>query len=316
MTNQDILFARLRKLIPEGRSLTPFISEALNIHEENARRRINGDTAITYEEYCTLSKYFGIDPHLHDDSRYIIFLRGWVHGNPKQMAEMFQNIVKDMQRLQLTKGIEYQLVSDDLPFFWYFLFPILIKFKIHFWGNALATKDQIAREPFNPAQFKGEFLSQISAIREHWLNFPSSELIGPLPLNSIVSQIKYYREAGLLDGEVVVKEIREALHQVLDYMEECCVKGTKGEGRGGIKLYSSDVPLGNQVVLGNSLRNPLCYISTNDFGYLKTENGNFVKQQQAWVTGMVNKSVHMNTAGEKHRRRWLRSLREKLQELD
>jgi hypothetical protein len=80
-------------------------------------------------------------------------------------------------------------------------------------------------------------------------------------------------------------------------------------------LYVSDVPVGNQVVLTQSPDGGTCYISTNDFGYLKTGNGKFISEQHDWFKAMMRKSSRLNNVSEKYRKPWFDRLREKLSDL-
>jgi hypothetical protein len=220
-------FDKLRQIVPDKKTLAEQVSQLLKISLDGAYRKIRGEVALLYDHYVTLARHYGIDKHVTDSDKEMLFTRGSVQGAPDKLSDMFSGIMHDMRLLDNKSDYKYFLASDDMPFFWHFIHPILIKFKIHYWTNALNTDHHVAIEPFDELKYGGAFHEQIVKIRDYWLNIPSTEIVGPLPLNSIVNQIIYYRDAGLFARADIFEEIRKALLEVVDTMEKFCLHGSK-----------------------------------------------------------------------------------------
>ena len=200
--------------------------------------------------------------------------------------------------------------AKDIPFFYTLSDNLLSRFKIYVWMNLLNSKQVFI--PFR--DFKPEpFSSKTKVLREIYEQQNVIELWNDMTIASILLQISFYSEIGLLWKEDAVL-ILEELENLIHYIEN------KTENESRFQIYQNElVHLSNDIFINNGEQSTLV-IPCNMFGYLLLNDSKTCKETLNYFEHQIKNCKSLNTAGNRDRKLFfnrmyqqIENLKEKLQ---
>ena len=135
---RNLLLETIREKIPQGKSVSAYLSETLNIGRESVYRRIRGEINFTFDEIAALSQKLGFSVdnligqkksenalfniHMLQNSDYFdIYV-----NKMKEYGAMF----REMYDLSNTKVLAS---VNTLPYFFYIKYEHFSRFRIYKW---------------------------------------------------------------------------------------------------------------------------------------------------------------------------------------
>lgn len=298
--------------MPPNVNLAAELAAILKVSTDSIYRRFRGETALLYTDLVRIQQKMNLKQAVLfpvDTIEEVNFtLARPAYGNDIQ--PFLQEIADQMSLAQRREQLHVSLTSDDLPFFMHFLTPGLLQFKLNVFSNSPMDPNGHAEEPSQEMQ------QLFSTILLRWLEADSDEVWGHAPLDSTLKQIEYSVANGLIS-----KKYAESLHKeintLIDVINEWSSSGRKNAGPilgGNIKLYRSDLNVGEMNLILRFGEEVSVYKSNYGYGYLRTEHPKFCAETQEWITEMENKGTLISNSGEKFRVQYIQELRNSLRE--
>ena len=214
-------------------------------------------------------------------------------------------------------------LCKDLPIWHFYLFPEIAAFKTFFWIKTLLNDPAYSDKSFSLAAYPFDdcFAIGQQLIREY-NQIPCLELWNLESINSTLSQIVYYRDAGIFANNADLDAVIHSFDRTLDHLYQQAVKGVKfmpGDTdvsyRSPVQLYINEVVIGSNTILAEIDNAKLSFITYNVFHHLVTKDDRFNESAFRSFNNLVSRSTLISGTGEKDRNRFFKILRDRVQAL-
>ncbi|HMG66202.1 MAG TPA: hypothetical protein VK588_00905, partial [Chitinophagaceae bacterium] len=159
-------------------------------------------------------------------------------------------------------------------------------------------------------------------IIKEYNQMPCIELWNIESINSTISQIKFYQDAGIFKNEEDIEKVINSFTRLLDHLEQQAEKGVKfmpGDTdvsyRSPVQLYINEVVIGSNTILAEINEKKISFIPYNVFSYMLTKDERFNESTFNAFHTLVSRSTLISSTGEKDRNKFFRSLKERVQNL-
>ena len=289
---QELLLKQIRSKIGE-KSLNDEIANVLNISYDAAHRRTSVKSKFSLEESLQLAKFYHIslDKFLENESNLLVKKTKAVNKT-EDLHSFFDNSLDILSSITFSEDSVIYYSAKDIPFFYTVSDTLLSRFKIYVWMNLLNSKQVfIPFQDFQPQPFN----SKTKILREIYEEQNVVELWNDMTISSILLQISFYFEIGLLKKEDAVNILSE-LDDLIHYIEN------KTETNSRFHIYQNElVHLSNDIFINNGQQSTLA-IPCNMFGYLLTNDAKTCKETLNYFEHQIKNCKSLNTAGNRDRK--------------
>lgn len=289
---QELLLKEIRNKIGD-KSLNDEIANVLNISYDASHRRTSMKSKFSFEESLVLAKYYNIslDKFL-ENSDHLLVKKTKAVNKTEDLHSFFDNTLKILSSIQFSENSVIYYSAKDVPFFYTLSDTPLSRFKIYVWMNLLNSKQVlIPFQDFQPEPFN----SKTNILREIYEKQNVIELWNDMTISSILLQVSFYFEIGLLKKNDATK-ILEELENLIQYIEN------KTETNPRFQIYQNElVHLSNDIFISNGSQSTLA-IPCNMFGYLLTNDAKTCKETLNYFEHQIKNCKSLNTAGNRDRK--------------
>ena len=289
---QELLLKEIRNKIG-NQSLNDELANVLNISYDAAHRRTSLKSKFSLEESLQLAKFYNIslDRFLENNDNLLVKKTKAVNET-EDLHSFFDNTLDILSSISFSENSVIYYSAKDIPFFYTVSDTLLSRFKIYVWMNLLNSKQVfIPFQNFQPQQFN----SKTKILREIYEEQNVIELWNDMTISSILLQISFYFEIGLLkknDANLILEE----LENLIQYIEN------KTETNPRFQVYQNElVHLSNDIFISNGSQSTLA-IPCNMFGYLLINNAKTCKETLNYFEHQIKNCKSLNTAGNRDRK--------------
>jgi hypothetical protein len=317
---QELLFQRIREKLSPGISLAEHISDLLCLSPDSAYRRIRGETPLVLEELKQLCDFHSISMdqllQLKDDS--VLFSVVRVEDANGSFKHFMQEMLQRLKIVASATQKELIYLSKEIVVFHFFMHPALFAFQYFFWMKSALRSDTM------PLHFSFDLLQpDIEAIGKEILSLynsiPSIEIWNLECINNTISQIEYYRDAGLFRSSRDVEIIYDALHDMLSHLQLQCEKNCKflpGENpdirKSNFQFFHNREGLADNTIMALTNGRKTLYLNYEGLNYMYTQNEQLCDSVYARLQKLVRTSTILSGVSEKQRHLFFNSLRHKI----
>jgi len=319
--SQEFLFRRIKELLPPHIPLVDAVADILHISADSAYRRIRGETPVVLDEARCLCRHFklSLDQILDVQSGSILFqdVRINKHSYPyeKYLAELILQLEHSNGFVQ--KEIIY--VSKDLPLFHNFYFTPLSAFRYFFWMKTIYEHPDFKDREFSTACLPPGIEKLCLQLLKAYQFIPSTEIWNAESINSMISQVEFYKDSGLFASAADIKDVYSSMEETVSHVRDQTEAGCKfmpGESS-RVKKHNFNL-LYNRVVLGdNSILivtdgQMNLYINYGGLNYLNTRDESYCKLYYNDMLNIRKRSTLLSMTGEKQRNIFFETLLSKI----
>lgn len=289
---QELLLKEIRNKIG-NQSLNDELANVLNISYDAAHRRTSMKSKFSLEESLQLAKFYNIslDRFLENTDNLLVKKTKTVN-KIEDLHSFFDNTLDILNAIRFSENSVIYYSAKDIPFFYTVSDTLLSRFKIYVWMNLLNSKQVfIPFQDFQPQQFN----SKTKILREIYEKQNVIELWNDMTISSILLQVSFYFEIGLLKKEDAVNILSE-LDDLIHYIEN------KTETNPRFQIYQNElVHLSNDIFISNGSQSTMA-IPCNMFGYLLTNDIKTCKETLNYFEHQIKNCKSLNTAGNRDRK--------------
>jgi len=289
---QELLLKEIRNKIGD-KSLNDELANVLNISYDAAHRRTSLKSKFSLEESLQLAKFYNISlDRFLENSDNLLVKKTKAVNKTEDLHSFFDNTLDILSSISFSENSVIYYSAKDIPFFYTVSDTLLSRFKIYVWMNLLNSKQVfIPFQNFQPQQFN----SKTKILREIYEEQNVIELWNDMTISSILLQISFYFEIGLLkknDANLILEE----LENLIQYIEN------KTENNSRFQIYQNElVHLSNDIFISNGLQSTMA-IPCNMFGYLLTNDAKTCKETLNYFEHQIKNCKSLNTAGNRDRK--------------
>lgn len=322
---QQSFFNAVKNTLPPHVSMVDEIAEVLNIGNDSVYRRLRGEKPINISEMKLLCDRFNIslDNVLQIQNDAVVFRAPGINGEEQSFSEYLKGILAQLKYFNGFKQKELLYFCKDMTFFHFFLFPEIASFKTFFWIKTIQNNSEYQHKSFSLKDFPFSDCFAIGQqIIQEYNQIESVELWNYESINSSISQIEYYRDAGIFTDQSDLEIVVDSLLLTLDHLQLQAERGLKFmpnvsevSYKAPLKFYVNEVVLGSNTILVQLDSTKLSIITYSVLNYLLTADPRFNENAFKSFNNLVSRSVLISSTGEKERNKFFRSLKEKVRQL-
>ncbi len=303
--HQERLLKEIRKKIAD-KSLNDEIANILNISYDAAHRRTSQKAKFSFEEAVELAKYYQIslDQFLTSDHQ-ILVQKTTAVTETGDLQSFFRNNLNVFESLSASYEMTVYYSAKDIPFFYTLSDTLLSRFKIYVWMNLLNEKQvSIPFRQFTPPDFE----PAAQELKKKYEEQQVVELWNDMTVSSILQQILYYSETGLLQKKEAVI-ILEELKELIRYIE------LKTENNPKYHLYENELMHLSNDIFFHHPQQSLFAIPTNMFGYILINDEKTCKETRNYFQHQIKNSKSLNTSGNRDRKIFFNKMYQQIENL-
>ena len=322
---QQQFFSYLKSVLPPHISMVDELTDLLNISYDSVYRRIRGEKPLALNELRNICEHYHIslDQVLQLQNDTVVFKAPDINHNGLPFEEYLKGMLAQLKYFNSFQQKKMLYFCKDMTFFHFYLFPEIAAFKTFFWIKTILNNPAYSQKSFSISEFPFHDCILLGQQIIHEYNLiPSVELWNFESINSSISQIQYYRDAGMFAHKEDFEIVIDSLDRTLDHLKLETEKGFKfmpGQSelayRASLQFYVNEVVLGNNTILVelNNVRHS--FITYNVLSYLISKDVRFNEKSFTNFNTILSRSVLISGTGERERNKFFQSLKERVQSL-
>lgn len=318
---QENLFRTIKEKLPADASIADAVAELLHLSTDSAYRRIRGETPLVLEEARILCEayHLSLDGALKVNQSSVSFQTIHLNNGNYSFKNYLQDILSNLKLVASFDQKEIIYLTKDFPFFYNFLQKPLFAFRYFFWMKSI-----LQHPDFVPLKFSMDYLTtEIEALGTEILKtyntIPSTEIWNSECVNSTISQVEYYREAGYFSSEGDVVKIYHALKNSIEHIRTQADTGSKfspGENpdyqKQNFQFYFNRVVLGDNTILANLGGKKMVYLNYDVLNYMITRDESFCNEVYQKLQTLMRRATILSSVSEKQRNMFFNILLKKI----
>ena len=307
---QEFLFQRIREMLPPSASLTELVSEILHLSNDSAYRRIRNETPLVLQEAKELCEHFhlSLDQLLSLESNSVVFENIRINNEQYSYKKYLSDITELVKQISSHDRKEIIYLTKDIPLFHSFYFKPLVAFRFFFWMKTILQHPDYMTKAIDLNGVPPEIESLSMEHGKIYTLVPSTEIWNTECINSVISQIQFYRDSGYFSSAGDIKTIYQSLHETILHLKSQVEYGCKfmpGENPKAKKLnftfFYNRVVLGSNTILVITDDTKIAYLNYNVLDYMVTRDERFCNQCSEDLNNMMRKATVISQTSEKQR---------------
>ena len=298
----ESFIVKLKDKIPTNISVTDEVASVLGMNYDAAYRRLTGKVTFSINEAVLLSKVFDISLNelfeVGESNSYLIRETPSVESL-KDFYTYFENLNDQLTPLMNNDDASVLFGARELPMFYFFHNPLLIRFKVFVWFSILKVTPLNKRINFKDFVISDRMIASAQKVGKAYNNINLTEIWSFGAINNVLQQILYLynmRQIDAVDAGIICEELKIELKKI----EKSTLNGKKIKER-KFELYSNEL-----IMMNNSMI--LKYKNKLSFGYpyalLKffiIKNQEACKAQETYIIEQMRYSTCItNTSTREH----------------
>ena len=319
---QQQFFNLLKNSLPPHVSMADELAEKMGLSYDSVYRRIRGEKPLSMVELKKLCSLYNIslDQVLELQTDTVVFSAPDINIESLPFSDYIKGMLQQLKRFNSFTQKKMRYLCKDMTFFHFFLFPEIAAFKVFFWIKTIQNEPAYSKSSFSfEKHMFEECFNTGQQIIQEYNKIPSVELWNIESMNSTISQIEYYRDAGLFENKKDMIRVIDSLESTLGHIQLQVETGQKfmpGEPdtsyKASLQFYINEVVLGSNTILIESDHVRESLVTYNVFHYMSTKDSRFCEKSFASFDNLLSRSTLISATGEKERSRFFYQLKEKL----
>lgn len=307
---QEFLFQRIKELLPPHISLVDAIAETLHLSSDSAYRRIRGETPIVLDEVKELCQYYKIslDQLLDVKSGSVLFQNVRINIHNYTYETYLSDLLKRVQYVNSFIQKEIIYLTKDVPIFYNFYFKPLIAFRYFFWMKSIIYKPEFADREFELNCVSSEIEALSRELVKEYGKIPSTEIWNTECINSVISQIEFYKDSGYFSSAADIKIVYEALEETFVHLRSQVEYGCKflpnenpESKKDNFKFFYNRVVLGDNTIMVVTDRVKTAFLNYDVLNYMITRDESFCGPCYDDLHNLMKKATLISQTSEKQR---------------
>lgn len=318
---QEYLFQRIKeKLSPEA-SLPDAVAALLHVSNDSAYRRIRGETPLVLEEARILCDSFKIslDQILSSNENTVAFHSYHLHNETYSFKKYLQDILINLNHAASFENKEIVYLTKDFAWFYNFLYRPLFSFRYFFWMKSILQHPYFASVKFSIDLLPNDVAELGQLILKKYNSIPSVEIWNTECVNSTISQIEYYQEAGYFNSREDVKAIYMSLQNAIEHIRLQAETGCKflpeenpEYHQSNFHLYYNRLVLGDNTIMSILNGRKTLYLNYDVLNYMVTQDEAFCNDVYAKIQALIRRATIISNVSEKQRNMFFNTLIKKI----
>ena len=320
---QEFLFQHIREMLPPSASLTDTVSEILHVSNDSAYRRIRNETPLVLEEAKELCEHFNLslDQVLSIKKNSILFENIRINNQFYSYEKYLSDLTKLTQYVNSFNQKEIIYLTKDVSLFHNFYFKPLIAFRYFFWMKTILQHPDFATKSIDLNSVPPGIETMSRELAKAYQQIPSTEIWNTECVNSIISQVEFYKDSGLFSSAADIKIVYQSVEETILHLKAQVENGCKflpGENpqtkKSNFNFYYNRIILGDNTILVTTDNIKTAYLNYDVLNYMVTRDENFCNQCLEDLNNLMRRATVISQTSEKQRNIFFGILLAKIQD--
>jgi hypothetical protein len=264
---------------------------------------------LVLEEAKVLCEAFGLslDEALKSENNSVSF-SAFNLNNEYSFKKYLQDILHNVKLVASFEQKEIIYLTKDFAVFYNFLFKPLFAFRYFFWMKSILQHPDFTSVKFSMDLLPADVEETGQQIIKIYNTIPSTEIWNTECVNSTISQIEYYREAGYFSSDEDVEKIYSALRDSVEHLRTQADTGSKfypGENPGyqksNFQFYHNRLVLGDNTIMTIINGKKILYLNYDVLNYMVTQDEKFCNDVYSKLQTLMRRATILSSVSEKQR---------------
>lgn len=322
---QNLLLEKIKAQLNENHTLIDHVTEVLSLSKDSGYRRIRGETALSFDEAILLARHFRIalsEVTGHADNSAIFQKQAFI-TNLEEYRQYMQDSLEQLQYIKSQRNHQLIYSAKDIPIFYQFAFPKLAAFKIFVWLKSVYDIQSINDQHISLKEIPEDLLLLAHQQWTAYSQINAIEIWNDTTIMSLINQITYYYEAGLLKNREEALGLCDEFQEMIKVIYKQALSGQKvhannPEVNSGAfcKMYFHEILLMDNHILAEAGENRLIYfIPYGGLNFMSTMDPALTQNMKDFLEGQTKKSALISDVSEKDRNRFFIRIKTKIDQL-
>lgn len=285
-------------------------------------KKMKGEAPITLREALDAAKKYGfsLDEFVAGQSDQVIF-RYPTLGRPPRTAQRFLGELRHaMVTVSALPNTRIRYATNEIPIFYYLLFPELTAFKMYLWSRSVwnSIAGNISGMDWIAALLAdADFAHLRLDTFDTFAGIPTQEFYPLNMLDNTLSQIHFLLDTGDISSDFA-KRLFGQLLELTGWMGQAAATGRKSDAAGQpgatLELFYNEMLYTNNIILLSNVAQGMLFSTLDNPNFIVTEDARMVGQTGAWFALMQKKSIRISTDGERERGIYFQSLLNRIEQ--
>lgn len=307
---QQFLFQRVKEQLPGSTSLVDVVAEILHLSPDSAYRRIRGETPLVLDEAVELCRQYRLsfDRILETPAGSVLFQDVRVRPADYSYLRYLGDLNQQLQFIgeQAEKEIIY--LTKDVPLFHNFYFEPLIAFRYFFWMKTILLHADYQTRGFDFGCIDKATQELSRNLVESYTRIPSVEIWNTECINSVLSQVEFYKDSGQFSSAADIRTVYESVEEMLYHLKAQVENGCKflpGENpsnrKSNFRFYYNRVILADNTILVSLNGTRAVYFNYDVLNYMYTRDEGFCESRYQDLQHIMRKATVISQTSERQR---------------
>ncbi len=298
----DPFIIKLKEKIPKNISMTDEVASILGINYDAAYRRLTGKVVFSINEAVHLSKKLDISLNelfeIGESNSYLIRETQPIK-NLNDFYGYFESLYKELAPLANNDDASILFGARELPMFYFFHNPLLIRFKVFMWFSILNVTPLNKRINFKDFLISDKMIEIAQKVGKTYNKINVTEMWSFGSINNILQQLLYLYNMRQIDA-LYAKKICDNLTIELKKIEESTFSVNRNPKR-KFELYSNELIMMNNSMIMKSKNKLLFGYPYALLRFFIIDNQKACKSQEAYIIEQMRYATCItNTSTKEH----------------
>lgn len=318
MEIQKLLFEKIKNSHKSNKNFVSTISDLLNIGKSSVYDRINGKKPLTIFELVLLAQKYNlsIDKLIRRVSVSVDFNFNSLIQQPTNFKEYLDFLLSDLSQLTQQENVKVFYTSNEIPLFYYFMYPDLALFKYFVWAQGSWHIPEILNEKFDESKLHTpEIEKSLNSLSMLYRAVPSTEFWTTSIFDNTLNQILYSAQSKKFINREFPLKLLNTLRKLLKEMEVMAIEGRKSKQQpiGSFQLYHNKITHTNNVVLVEINKQPYkIYFAYDNPNIMTSESQRMGEYTRNWYEKLKRGSDALSQSDEVVRVKFFEIIRKKI----
>lgn len=323
MKYQQAFFERLKELHSSPKMLADEITAVLGSSKDGVYRRMRGDTALSIDEAVKLAQHYNLPLHSPEgNDGLLVFQKQPMIQTEADFRAYLQRTLVLLQTIEKfpTKRVYYS--AKDVPIFYHFQFKELGAFKMYVWMKSVYDIQKIDAQHYTMQSLPPDLLELGQKLWAAYAKLPALEIWNDTTMASVIKQVEYYFEAGLLHSKEEALLICGQLKELIRRLYKQASKGSRTntndeelETGVAFEMYVNELLVMDNHILVEHGTDMIYLVPYGGINYMNTRNPKICESMRGFMQQQAKKSVLISSFSEKDRNKFFIKLRYRVDQL-
>lgn len=323
--SQMQFFEMLRAKAPKNEVLADIVADSLSCSRDGAYRRISGRTELSLPEATKLAQDYSLSlNHLIGSSQNsVVFGRGNFIRSINDFQQYLESSLKQLKKILEFRDHHMIYQAKDIPIYYQFAFPKLGAFKMYVWLKSVYNIQKLNGENYDLSMLPDELKALAKELWETYSRIHTTEIWNDTTIQSIINQLEYYYEAGLLSSREEALAICDELLLMMKMVYRQALNNRKANphnheedsGAHYAMYYHEILIMDNHILTQLSPYRKVYFLPYAGINFLHTEDPLLTKDVSEYLEEQKNKSSLLSTISEKERNKFFIRIKRRIDRL-